>query len=296
MFWFHWKMLSLKYYVLFSVLFHPLRGALKALLVGWNSKCLPTGQSTLVASVGLLWPITALALLPPLQPLLPYSVLLLFWFTHSHFPHFCPSVTFTWHRLLFDFNDLYLQMTPKSVFVAPACLLSLDPLVLLTAGYPNQLFYRTSKVAYPKLSLSASLFQREALPTALPFLSHLPSIAKGSCFHPQKISRVASLFHGPSLDPIWYRLRAFLMHMVGVTDSSQSPCLQSHLSICTPLWCQNTPSKTPTLLYLWSHFKLFCLQKSPTSFRWLRRLTLASLCHLPPRPLCPIPHWVSTFL
>lgn len=217
-------------------------------------------------------------------------LLLLFCFTHSHFPHFCPSPSrLPLHQLLFDFNNLYLQMTPKLVFVAPACFLSSDPLVPLPAGYLNRRSHRTSTVAHPKPSLSASSkpaalsVPARGTPTALRLLPHLASGQSPILMFPLKNfwSRLAPSCTLPGLRLV--QTMSISHPHVSVTDSSESPCLQScSLAIRAPLWSQSISSTAPAVLYLCSHFKLLCLQRSPTSFRWLRRRTFASLCHLPP--------------
>lgn len=132
--------------------------------------------------MGLSWAAETLYNLGPSSTSLnttPHSFLLLLCcFTHSHFLHVCPSPSrLTLHQLLFDLNNLLLQVMPKLVFVAPACLPSPDPLVPLPAGYSNRWSHRTSNEAHPKLSLLTSskplpVSARGTL-TALPLLPHL---------------------------------------------------------------------------------------------------------------------------
>lgn len=180
-------------------------------------------------------------------------------------------------------------MTPRLVFGAPACFLSSDPLVPLPAGYLSRRSHRTSNVAHPKPSLSASSkpatlpVPARGTPTALRLLPHLASGQSPVLMFPLKSfwSRLAPpcTLPGPRLG----QTMSISHPHVSVTDSSESPYLQScSLAIHAPLWGQSMSSTTPALLYSCSHFKLLCFQKSPTSFRWLRRRTFASLCHLPP--------------
>lgn len=220
----------------------------------------------------------------------------------------CPSPScVTLHESLFDFTNLCVPVMPRYVFVIQTFALSSDSWlwwqlgILSLPGLPSQcvengicpcpphqllcFFSLCFNDEHPWLFLTHSFSSHPHPPPPIPCIQSITKfpppkdfwgqfIALSACPHqvwhyhlPQRVVVIRLLTHLPAL---------------AMPPLDPSPTPKSEFS------------KTPTLLHLHAHFQPFCLQKSPHSWRWLTKLTPASLSH--PLSLyspCTWPHGTS---
>ena len=283
--WFHLRMVSLIYHVLFSGLFSHFRGALRPTFAGglepwvpvmprpWDDP--PRGCSR--ASV------TVHGFGHPLSLSAAYAS-----FTCVYSICSCPSPScLTLHESLFDFNNLYVPVMPRYVFIVQTFALSSDPWI------------------WPQLGISVSQdFQASVLKMAfvlIPLTNCFASVVSISMTstsdsswlllfpHPAPLLTpcIQSITKFPPPKDFWGQFIALSVCPPQVQHYHLPQCaivtrLLTHLPALAmpPLDPSPTPesefSKTPTLFHLHTHFQPFCLQKSPHSWRWLTRLTPAA--------------------
>lgn len=220
----------------------------------------------------------------------------------------CPSPScLTLHESLFDFNNLYVPVMPRYVFIVQTFALSSDLWIWWQLGIlslprlPSQCV-ENGICPYPPHQLLCffSLYFNDEHP----WLLLTPSFSSPRPVHSTPCIQSITKFPPPkdfwgqfiALSACPHQVWHYHLPQHGVVTR-----LLTHLSALAtpPLDPSPTPesefSKTPTLPHLHAHFQPFCLQKSPHSWRWLTRLTPASLSH--PLSLyfpCTWPH--GTFL